>query len=156
MVPGSWKLRRRLKPGAKVGLPSRLSPWQDRLTEEQIWQVIIYLYEATGQQPRRWEPASMAGIRIVAALLLLAGAAPPSRRCQRGKAVYERKCLLCHGEKGTARRVRRAAGAEAARLHEGLYKIRSTANKTPAIRTSSESSPRDARDLHALVGGSSR
>ena len=29
--------------------------WEDRLTEEQIWQVIMYLYAATGQQPRRWE-----------------------------------------------------------------------------------------------------
>ena len=44
------------------GLPKESTPWnsvmpawEDRLTEEQIWQVIIYLYEATGQQPRRWE-----------------------------------------------------------------------------------------------------
>jgi mono/diheme cytochrome c family protein len=46
------------------GLPKESTPWnsvmpawEDRLTEEQIWQVIIYLYEATGQQPRRWETA---------------------------------------------------------------------------------------------------
>ena len=44
------------------GLPKEATPWnsvmpawEDRLTEEQIWQVIMYLYEATGQQPRRWE-----------------------------------------------------------------------------------------------------
>jgi mono/diheme cytochrome c family protein len=44
------------------GLPKESTPWnsvmpawEDRLTEEQIWQVILYLYEATGQQPRRWE-----------------------------------------------------------------------------------------------------
>ena len=44
------------------GLPKESTPWnsvmpawEDRLTEEQIWQVIMYLYEATGQQPRRWE-----------------------------------------------------------------------------------------------------
>jgi mono/diheme cytochrome c family protein len=44
------------------GLPRESTPWnsvmpawEDRLTEEQIWQVIMYLYEATGQQPRRWE-----------------------------------------------------------------------------------------------------
>jgi mono/diheme cytochrome c family protein len=29
--------------------------WDDRLTEEQIWQVIMFLYDFTGQQPRRWE-----------------------------------------------------------------------------------------------------
>jgi mono/diheme cytochrome c family protein len=36
---------------------SVMPPWEDRLTEEQIWQVIMYLYDATGQQPRRWETA---------------------------------------------------------------------------------------------------
>jgi mono/diheme cytochrome c family protein len=44
------------------GLPKESTPWnsvmpawEDRLTEEQIWEVIMYLYDATGQQPRRWE-----------------------------------------------------------------------------------------------------
>ncbi len=44
------------------GLPKESTPWNsvmpawdDRLTDEQIWQVIMYLYDATGQQPRRWE-----------------------------------------------------------------------------------------------------
>jgi mono/diheme cytochrome c family protein len=44
------------------GLPKESTPWnsvmpawEDRLTEEQVWQVIMYLYSATGQQPRRWE-----------------------------------------------------------------------------------------------------
>ena len=44
------------------GLPKESTPWnsvmpawEDRLTEEDIWKVIIYLYEATGFQPRRWE-----------------------------------------------------------------------------------------------------
>src|SRR5215510_6997040 len=47
------------------GLPKESTPWnsvmpawEDRLTEDQIWQVIMYLYDATGQQPRRWETAS--------------------------------------------------------------------------------------------------
>ncbi|MBI4638582.1 MAG: cytochrome c [Candidatus Rokubacteria bacterium] len=46
------------------GLPKESTPWnsvmpawEDRLTEEQVWQVIMYLYDATGQQPRRWETA---------------------------------------------------------------------------------------------------
>ena len=44
------------------GLPQESTPWnsvmpawEDRLSEEQIWQVIMYLYDATDQQPRRWE-----------------------------------------------------------------------------------------------------
>src|SRR2546422_4506130 len=75
----------------------------------------------------------MAGIRIAAALLLLAGAAPAwAQDANAGKAVYERKCLLCHGEKGDGK------GPSAELLlpkprdfTKGLYKIRSTATKTP-------------------------
>ena len=44
------------------GLPKESTPWnsvmpawEDRLSEEQILQVIMYLYDATDQQPRRWE-----------------------------------------------------------------------------------------------------
>ncbi len=44
------------------GLPKESTPWnsvmpswEERLTEEQVWQVIMYLYDATRQQPRRWE-----------------------------------------------------------------------------------------------------
>ena len=28
--------------------------WENFLTEEQIWQVILYLYHATPHQPRAW------------------------------------------------------------------------------------------------------
>jgi mono/diheme cytochrome c family protein len=50
------------------GLPRESTPWnsvmpawEDRLSEEQIWQTIMYLYDATGQQPRRWEAGEHAG-----------------------------------------------------------------------------------------------
>jgi mono/diheme cytochrome c family protein len=29
--------------------------WEDYLTEDEIWAVIIFLYEQTGWQPRTWE-----------------------------------------------------------------------------------------------------
>jgi DMSO reductase family type II enzyme heme b subunit len=75
----------------------------------------------------------MAGTRLAAALLLLAAAAPAwGQDANAGKAVYERKCLLCHGEKGDGQ------GPAAELLlpkprdfTKGLYKIRSTAAKTP-------------------------
>lgn len=45
-----------------MGLPREGAPWnsampawEDTLTEEQIWKVIIYLYEAAGVFPRTWE-----------------------------------------------------------------------------------------------------
>jgi DMSO reductase family type II enzyme heme b subunit len=49
-----------------------------------------------------------------------------------GKAVYERKCLLCHGEKGDGK----GPAAELLRpaprdFTSGIYKIRSTSNKVP-------------------------
>jgi mono/diheme cytochrome c family protein len=44
------------------GLPKGATPWnsampawQDFLTEEEIWQVILYIYEASGSIPRTWE-----------------------------------------------------------------------------------------------------
>lgn len=43
------------------GLPKEASPWissmpiwQDFLSEEEIWKVILYLYDYTGHQPRTW------------------------------------------------------------------------------------------------------
>lgn len=44
------------------GLPREGTPWnsampvwENFLTEDEIWAVVIYLYEQTGQQPRTWE-----------------------------------------------------------------------------------------------------
>ena len=44
------------------GLPKEATPWassmpvwQDFLTEEEIWKVILYLYDYTGHRPRSWE-----------------------------------------------------------------------------------------------------
>jgi mono/diheme cytochrome c family protein len=44
------------------GLPSEATPWissmpawRDFLTEDEIWKVILYLYDYTGHRPRSWE-----------------------------------------------------------------------------------------------------
>jgi hypothetical protein len=29
--------------------------WKDILTEKEIWQVILYIYEGSGSTPRTWE-----------------------------------------------------------------------------------------------------
>src|SRR5207249_11069200 len=49
------------------GLPKESKPWnsvmpawEDRLSAEDIWKVIMYLYDATGYQPRRWESQAAA------------------------------------------------------------------------------------------------
>lgn len=43
------------------GLPAEAAPWissmpiwQDYLTEDEIWKVILFLYDYTGKQPRSW------------------------------------------------------------------------------------------------------
>lgn len=50
------------------GLPREATPWdsampawEDLLTEDEIWQVIIYLYEQTGWEPRTWEEEGAEG-----------------------------------------------------------------------------------------------
>jgi mono/diheme cytochrome c family protein len=50
------------------GLPREGTPWnsampvwEDYLTEDEIWSVVIFLYDQTGWQPRRWETTETAG-----------------------------------------------------------------------------------------------
>lgn len=50
------------------GLPREGAPWnsampvwEDFLTEDEIWAVVLYLYEQSGQVPRRWEAAEGGG-----------------------------------------------------------------------------------------------
>jgi mono/diheme cytochrome c family protein len=47
----------------KEGAPwnSAMPVWEDFLTEDEIWAVVIYLYEQSGWQPRRWETAEAGG-----------------------------------------------------------------------------------------------
>jgi len=103
------------------GLPKESTPWnsvmpawEDRLTEEEIWKVIMYLYDATGYQPRRWEAhASAAPVpprtRPPLSLTLFArGTTEPSGLAEAqprgdavaGKVIYEKKCAVCHGAEG--------------------------------------------------------
>jgi DMSO reductase family type II enzyme heme b subunit len=139
------------------GLPKESKPWnsvmpawEDRLSEEDIWKVIMYLYDATGYQPRRWESHAAAphpqgvGARSGGALSLAFLAAPvgrvlfPPTEAQQpgdsaqGKVIYEKKCLLCHGEKGDGN------GPAAPLLDpkprdftKGKYKIRTSASGQP-------------------------
>ncbi|MFP6640552.1 MAG: cytochrome c [Myxococcota bacterium] len=42
-------------PAISAPWSSAMPAWEDMLTEEEIWQVILFMYEATGQVPRTWE-----------------------------------------------------------------------------------------------------
>ena len=75
----------------------------------------------------------MARLALALALVLATGIpAFAQGDANAGKTVYEHKCLLCHGEKGDGK----GPGAEQLSprprdFTRGLYKIRTTANKTP-------------------------
>ena len=42
-------------------LNSAMPKWEDFLTEREIWAVILFLYERTGWEPRRWETTTEHG-----------------------------------------------------------------------------------------------
>jgi DMSO reductase family type II enzyme heme b subunit len=74
--------------------------------------------------------------RVALAFAVVLAAALPAYAqgdANAGKTVYEHKCLLCHGDKGDGK----GPGAEhllprPRDFTKGLYKIRTTSNKTPA------------------------
>jgi DMSO reductase family type II enzyme heme b subunit len=98
------------------GLPKESTPWnsampawEDRLTEEQVWQVVYYLYETTGHPPRVMDShASHSRASDSPEGLLARGVSllePPPAAAQSGdpvlgKAVYEKRCAGCHGATG--------------------------------------------------------
>jgi len=122
---------------------SVMPAWEDRLSEEEIWKVIMYLYDATGYQPRRWETHASVPVpsrpetQGFLSLIFSRGVGALSRQglaeaqeagdVTRGKAVYEKKCALCHGTEG------KGDGPGAVHLDpkprdftRGFYKIRTT------------------------------
>ena len=42
-------------PAVSAPWSSAMPAWEEMLTEEEIWQVILFMYEATDQEPRTWE-----------------------------------------------------------------------------------------------------
>ena len=42
-------------PAVSAPWSSAMPAWEEMLTEEEIWQVILFMYEATDQVPRTWE-----------------------------------------------------------------------------------------------------
>ncbi len=129
------------------GLPKESTPWDsampawdDRLTDEEIWKVILFLYEAAGVQPRRWEAANerrtvaslgtgetKERVRQTKYLALSSDAWAQQAELELGKQVYEKWCAFCHGLDGKGDGV--AAPFLDPRPRDftrGLYKVRST------------------------------
>src|SRR3972149_4712555 len=93
------------------GLPKEATPWlsampiwQNFLTEEELWKVLLFMYDYTGHVPRVMkeegkEARAPAGKRADIGFMAVAyaeekgGAAGP-------KQVYEKRCAWCHGWEG--------------------------------------------------------
>ena len=142
---------------------SAMPAWEDRLTEEQIWQVVYYLYETTGHPAGHGiarVPVGRAapGRGLLAQSAIALGprpAAAQSGDIALGKAVYEKRCAGCHGQGKGRRAGGRAAPAAPARLHAGKYKIRD--GRAPGLGPGSAANRdrRDARDFHAALARAS-
>ena len=125
---------------ARLG-DSAMPIWEDSLTKDEIWDVILFLSEYTGYQPRTFgEGALKMKTRHVTLLMLVLGivggalcwvsvtyAQNAPEASEKGKVVYEQSCAHCHGTEG------RGDGSAAENLlpkprdfTRGLYKIRST------------------------------
>ncbi|MBI3108144.1 MAG: c-type cytochrome [Candidatus Rokubacteria bacterium] len=88
------------------GLPPSGSPWDSAmpiwkqdLSDEEKWKAVLAAYDLAGVEPRK--PEKLHSSLFVGRAE--AQAAPPSEtpeRLARGKAVYVKRCLACHGEKG--------------------------------------------------------
>jgi DMSO reductase family type II enzyme heme b subunit len=153
------------------GLPNEAAPWlsampvwEEFLTEDEIWKVILFLYERTGHRPRSWSgggdeqqgsatgrnhsDAGRAVAPVAVASIGGAAAAPDSAARsgdgEDGEAVYLRHCIGCHGQDGDG------LGPAAERLNPpprdftlGQYKIKTSAFDDPV--------PND-EDLLRMIG----
>ncbi len=80
----------------KEGTPwnSAMPVWHEMLDEDQVWNVITFLYDYVGQVPRIWDPevsktvTGMKNEQVVA------------RQAMTGMDLYKFRCEVCHGEEG--------------------------------------------------------
>ncbi len=80
----------------KEGTPwnSAMPVWHEMLDEEQVWNVITFLYDYVGQVPRMWDPEISRQVATLKDRVLA------ERAAMDGKALYQFRCAVCHGEEG--------------------------------------------------------
>lgn len=86
-----------------VGLPEGATPWNsvmpawhETLSEQEVWEVILFLYDAVGQVPRMWDAEVS---RVVTSMK---NEIESQRAQMSGGEIYQFRCALCHGEQGAA------------------------------------------------------
>ena len=83
------------------GLPKEAAPWNSAmpvgheiLSEKEVWNVITFLYDRTGQVPR------MRDKDAAAAMLALQAEITAKRKNMKSMELYLFRCAVCHGEAG--------------------------------------------------------
>jgi DMSO reductase family type II enzyme heme b subunit len=92
----------RITTGA-AGLPDAATPWNstmpawhEMLSEQEVWEVIMFLYDSVGQVPRMWDPETSR------AVMAMKNEIESQRDQMGGKDIYQFRCAMCHGEQGAA------------------------------------------------------
>jgi len=87
-LPESFAYWRIMKGGQ--GLPEKFAPWdsampawENQLTEEDVWKVILYIYTRASEKKNTVTPVSQ-----------------PEPTLEKGKEIYREKCAWCHGDSG--------------------------------------------------------
>ncbi len=89
------------------GLPNEGTPWNSAmpawetiLSEDEIWKVILYIYDGAGVEPRTWEEHSSEPDAHQSTPHEPASTGKSPETTTPGEALYMKKCQYCHGPKG--------------------------------------------------------
>ncbi|NOZ38145.1 MAG: hypothetical protein GXP11_08805 [Gammaproteobacteria bacterium] len=80
----------------KEGTPwnSAMPVWHEMLDEDDVWNLITFLYDYVGQVPRMWDQEISAAVSGMKDQVLAA------RKNMSGEEIYKFRCEVCHGETG--------------------------------------------------------
>ena len=78
------------------GMPwnSAMPVWREMLSEEEVWNVITFLYDSVGQVPRMWDQ------EISRAVTGMRDTIAAQRATMSSEEIYQFRCAVCHGEDG--------------------------------------------------------
>jgi len=85
-------------PGLPVeGTPwnSAMPVWHEMLNEEEVWNIITFLYDYVGHVPRMWDQ------KISREVTGIKDRLQKQRSNMQGKDLYDFRCAVCHGDTGT-------------------------------------------------------
>ncbi len=80
----------------KEGTPwnSAMPVWHEMLSEEDIWNVLMFIFDYNGQVPRIWN------LEDSEAATAMRDAILSERKGMVGEPLYQHRCAVCHGEEG--------------------------------------------------------